>query len=164
MDVWFPAITPLRSIRFVPFDLRHLRNNLSKHPPRCFNRFLRITSKLTSKVEETRIRINFIWKYFSSLFLPPSLFFFYLAFFISRLLLVRTVASFDVCEMEGLLEVKKNRKDLGRDRWRTVSRNISNACCLVTNTVSPSMFTVLCCARRGNSNISGPLIRYVTVR
>lgn len=142
-------------IRFVPFDLRHLRNNLSKHPPRRSNRFLKIILQSCQS-----LRIRFLFENIPSLFFllsPSPFFFFYSApFFVSmrksRLLLCWNGSKFRCLRNGGPAGgEKKSKKDLGRDRWRTVSRNISNACCcLVTNTVSPSMFTVLCCAGRGD--------------
>lgn len=144
-------------IRFVPFDLRHLRNNLSKHPPPSFQPISKNHPPKLSKFENSR---RFLFENIPSLFFllsPSPFFFFYSApFFVSmrksRLLLCWNGSKFRCLRNGGPAGgEKKSKKDLGRDRWRTVSRNISNACCcLVTNTVSPSMFNVLCCAGRGD--------------
>lgn len=126
-------------------------------PSRRSNRFLKI---ILQSCQSLRIRVDFYLRIFllcsSSLFPSPFFFFYSAPFFVSmrksRLLLCWNGSKFRCLRNGGPAGgEKKSKKDLGRDRWRTVSRNISNACCcLVTNTVSPSMFTVLCCAGRGN--------------
>lgn len=61
-------------IRFVPFDLRHLRNNLSKHPLHRSNRFLKI---ILQSCQSLRIRVDFYLRIFllcSSFPLSPFFF------------------------------------------------------------------------------------------